>query len=59
MPVIVWLLYPAYTVPREALNSLWRSYNLYGEGWGLSVSELETIISGASYLSGVIGKIYQ
>eukprot|EP01036_Dinobryon_divergens_P004657 gene4657-6170_t len=48
-------IYSPLSVPREAIESLWRSYNLYCEGWGLDMSELETILSGASYFSQIIG----
>jgi hypothetical protein len=37
-------------LPKEALQSLWTSYNLLGEGWGLSLAEFKAIFRGAAYL---------
>lgn len=37
-------------LPKEALQSLWTSYNLLGEGWGLSLAEFKDIFRGAAYL---------
>ena len=42
-------------VPKDALESLWTSYNLLGEGWGLSVNDLHAILVGASSLVAATG----
>ena len=36
--------------PKEAIFSLWTSYNLLGEGWGLSVDEVIAIFNGADFV---------
>lgn len=36
--------------PKEAIFSLWTSYNLLGEGWGLSVEEVIAIFNGAEFV---------
>lgn len=43
-------------MPREAVEAVWDSYNLLGEGWGLCVSELGDIIKNSSFLTDSIGK---
>lgn len=45
-----------HAVPREAIESLWTSYNLYGEGWGLDLPSLSKIFNGAGYLTAQCGK---
>jgi Ca2+-binding EF-hand superfamily protein len=42
-------------LPREAIESLWTSYNLLGEGWGLSIDDVRNIFSGASYVTENVG----
>lgn len=37
-------------LPKEAMESLWTSYNLLGEGWGLSLNEFVSIFNGASFV---------
>lgn len=37
--------------PKEALDSLWTSYNLLGEGWGLNPDELISIFKGAPFVN--------
>ena len=37
--------------PKEALDSLWTSYNLLGEGWGLNVDEMISIFKGAQFVA--------
>lgn len=37
--------------PKEALDSLWTSYNLLGEGWGLNVDEMMSIFKGADFVA--------
>ena len=37
--------------PKEAIDSLWTSYNLLGEGWGLNVDEVISIFKGADFIS--------
>lgn len=41
---------PFCNLPKEAMQSLWTSYNLLGEGWGLSFAEFKSIFNGAAYL---------
>ena len=38
-------------LPKEALDSLWTSYNLLGEGWGLNVDEMISIFKGAEFVA--------
>lgn len=38
-------------LPKEAMESLWTSYNLLGEGWGLSLNEFMSIYNGASFVA--------
>ena len=47
--------YPFLNLPREAIESLWLSYNLIGEGWALQVEDLQAIIGNASYLADKLG----
>ena len=42
-------------LPREAIESLWLSYNLIGEGWALQVEDFQVIVSNASYLTEKLG----
>lgn len=35
---------------KDALESLWASYNILGEGWGLSIDDLNTVLYGAEIL---------
>ena len=44
---------PFANLPKEAMQSLWTSYNLLGEGWGLAWAEFKSIFKGASYLMGM------
>jgi hypothetical protein len=37
-------------LPKEALDSLWTSYNLLGEGWGLKEDEMKSIFNGAEFV---------
>lgn len=41
--------------PKEAVFSLWTSYNLLGEGWGLSVEEVLAIFHGAEFVVSSFG----
>ena len=43
------------TVPREAIESLWMSFNLHGDGWGLDCDQLKEIFLGAKYMKDTIG----
>ena len=40
---------PFVNLPKEAIMSLWTSYNLHGEGWGLDIDDFKTIFSCAEY----------
>lgn len=41
----------SYTnIPLEGIQSLWTSYTILGEGWGLEYRDLEAIFMGAEYL---------
>jgi hypothetical protein len=44
-------------VPREAIDSLWLSFNLHGEGWGLDLDELRNIFAGADYIRENLGAL--
>ena len=46
---------PFLNLPREAIESLWLSYNLIGEGWALQVDDLQAIIANAPYLTDKLG----
>ena len=48
---------PFSNLPREAVQSIWTSYNLLGEGWGLDYESTKSIFSEASYLVEKIGKL--
>ena len=37
-------------LPKEALASLWLSYNLLGEGWGINVGEMVAMFRGAEFV---------
>jgi Ca2+-binding EF-hand superfamily protein len=37
-------------LPKEAIMSLWVSYNLLGEGWGLTNEQFNSIFTEAEYL---------
>jgi hypothetical protein len=37
-------------MPKEAIMSLWLSYNLLGEGWGLSKEQFSSLFVEADYL---------
>eukprot|EP00601_Ochromonadales_sp_CCMP2298_P000580 CAMPEP_0173171108 /NCGR_PEP_ID=MMETSP1141-20130122/1587_1 /TAXON_ID=483371 /ORGANISM="non described non described, Strain CCMP2298" /LENGTH=500 /DNA_ID=CAMNT_0014093031 /DNA_START=62 /DNA_END=1560 /DNA_ORIENTATION=- len=37
--------------PKEALASLWESYNLLGEGWGLNLEEMTAIFNEAEFVA--------
>ncbi len=37
-------------LPKEAIMSLWLSYNLLGEGWGLDEDQFTSIFSEATFL---------
>jgi hypothetical protein len=45
-------------VPRDALESLWTSYNLLGEGWGLDLNDFKSIMKGATHLDKNIGIVF-
>ena len=53
-------LHPALSqfayLPREAIESVWTSYNLLGEGWSLDIESMKNIFNNASYLVNDIGK---
>ena len=36
-------------LPKEAVQSLWTSYNLHGEGWGLELFDFMVIFKEAAY----------
>jgi len=41
----------SYTnIPLEGIQSLWTSYTILGEGWGLEYRDLEAIFMGSEYL---------
>ena len=42
-------------LPKEAMESLWTSYNLLGEGWGLSLNEFVSIFNGAAFVASNYG----
>lgn len=37
-------------LPKEALESLWMSYNILGEGWGLNLVEVLSVFNGATFV---------
>lgn len=37
--------------PKEAIESLWTSYNLNGEGWGLNIDDFVAIFQGAPFIA--------
>ena len=40
---------PFTNLPKEAIQSIWTSYNLHGEGWGLDIEDFKTIFANADY----------
>jgi hypothetical protein len=40
---------PFTNLPKEAVQSLWTSYNLHGEGWGLELFDFMVIFKEAAY----------
>ena len=50
IPIVNVGIGPFCNLPKEALQSLWTSYNLLGEGWGLSFAEFKSIFKGATYV---------
>ena len=40
---------PFINLPKDAIQSLWTSYNLHGEGWGLERFDFKTILKEAAY----------
>jgi len=46
---------PFVNLPREAIESLWTSYNLLGEGWSLGIDDLRNVFSGATYVTDKVG----
>lgn len=46
---------PFVNLPREAIESLWLSYNLVGEGWALNKDDFIVIVQNASYLPDKLG----
>ena len=53
VPVVNGPMAPFCNLPKEALQSLWTSYNLLGEGWGLAWAEFKAIFKGAHYVMGM------
>jgi hypothetical protein len=45
-----------HVVPREAIESIWLSFNIHGEGWGLDWLQLKEIFANAQYMAESIGK---
>ena len=37
-------------LPKEAIQSLWLSYNLLGEGWSVNLDQFCALFKGAAYL---------
>jgi microtubule-associated protein-like 6 len=48
---IITIITTIIIVPREAIDSIWTAYNLFGEGWGLDLIGFSSIIRGADYLN--------
>ena len=42
-------------LPKEAITSMWSSYNLLGEGWGLDLESLKNILNNSDYLVKHVG----
>jgi len=42
-------------LPREALESLWASYNLLGEGWGIDCADFNCIVAETPFLTENMG----
>lgn len=43
--------YEFVNLPTEAIESLWTSYNLNGEGWSMNIDELKAVFRGAEYIA--------
>lgn len=46
---------PFANLPREAIESVWMSFNLFGEGWGLDFELFKQVFDGAEYMKEDIG----
>ena len=46
---------PFGRLPKKALESIWASYNLLGDIWGLSAEDLKMIVEGADYCMEING----
>lgn len=46
---------PFANLPREAIESVWMSFNLFGEGWGLDFELFKQVFEGAEYMKEEIG----
>ena len=44
---------PFTNLPKEALQSLWTSYHLLGEGWGLELYDFKAIFQNAPQLMAI------
>lgn len=42
-------------MPKEALESIWSSYTLLGEGWGIGLLEFQDIVREATFVSEKLG----
>lgn len=45
-------------MPREAIESIWISFNIHGEGWGLDIYQFREIFSQALYMKESIGMLF-
>ena len=50
VPEILPVVSKYVNLPKEAVKSLWTSYNLLGEGWGLSLPEVKLVFQSADFL---------
>ena len=46
---------PFANLPRQAIESIWMSFNLFGEGWGLDYELFKQVFDGADYMKEQIG----
>ena len=50
VPILAPAAVPVANLPKMAIDSIWTSYTLLGEGWGLDAVDMSTILSETEYL---------
>ena len=48
-PAVAATVKPFTNLPKEAVQSIWTSFNLHGEGWGLELFDFKIVLTEAAY----------